>query len=200
MGITRGGDWGGQVILPDNVPVADTDLAAASVFQRGRSHTDSPSVLLTGGDLFRTLGGRKAVPEPGDSVTEVPCDVGRVLVDGKLHFFVSHCWLGGGWFTDTPTVYCNAAYLGNWNLAPRAHPGDGLLDAIVSSLGWRQRLLSRRRLRNGSHVPHPAISTRRTAAANLSGKRLRVRLDGAQLPPATDVVIGVEEQALTVYV
>lgn len=200
MGITRGADWGAQVILPNNVPTADTDRAAALVFQQNRSRADPPRVLLTGGDLFRTLGGRKSVPEPGDSVTEVLCDVGRVLVDGKLHYFAGHCWLGGGWFTDTPTVYCNAAYLGNWNLAPRAHPGDGLLDAVVSSLGWRQRLLSRRRLHNGSHVPHPSISTRRTAAAHLSAQRLRVRLDGVQLTPATDVVIGIEAQALTVYV
>ncbi len=188
------------MILPDNVAAAGTDLEAASVFRQGLSHSRPTCVLLTGGDLFRTLGGRGTVPEPGDSVTEVLCDVGRVLVDGKLHYFVSHCWLGGGWFTHTPTVYCNAAYLGNWNLAPRAHPGDGLLDAVVSSLGWRQRLLSRRRLRSGTHVPHPSISTRRTAAAHISAKRLRVRLDGVQLTPASDVVIGIEEQALTVYV
>ena len=57
----------------------------------------------------------------------------------------------------------NVDRLGRWDVAPRAHPNDGALDVVEvdAAMGVRARWQARRRLPTGTHVPHPAIRTRR---------------------------------------
>ncbi len=202
--ISKGQDWGRRSIVPADVVICADDAAAAAVVAvaRGRPEDTAP-VLLTGGDLHRTLGGRTGTTSRvGDEATQVRCDVGEVLLDGTLHWFVAHLVIGGPWWARPTTVVANAAFWRSANVAPRAHPGDGKLDVIQARLPMRQRLLSLRRLRSGLHVPHPDIAVSRweNGQLDLGARGNRVTLDGRPVGRVRQVVVRVEPSALVVYV
>ncbi|MGB1824394.1 MAG: hypothetical protein ACPHO9_07420, partial [Ilumatobacteraceae bacterium] len=56
-----------------------------------------------------------------------------------------------------------SGHIGRYEAAPRAHPGDGLLDVVEVSdaMPLRQRWMALRRSRTGTHLPHPHISMTR---------------------------------------
>jgi diacylglycerol kinase family enzyme len=95
----------------------------------------------------------------------------------------------------------NAQWLGEWNLAPRAHPGDGRLETFDVTMGLGDRLKARSRLRDGSHLPHPDIVHRRTSATQVDLDRATpVWLDGERIDTARTLSIRVEPDALQVVV
>ena len=96
----------------------------------------------------------------------------------------------------------NAEHLGRWDVAPRSHPGDGLLDAFDVTMPLGERLKARTRLRSGTHVPHPGIAQRRVAALQVDlDPATPVWLDGERLErPARSLSIRVEPAALTCVV
>jgi diacylglycerol kinase family enzyme len=125
-------------------------------------------------------------------------DVGEVLVDGRLHLFVAHL-VARTRLWGRAFVAMNAQWLGSWNLGPRAHPNDGLLDTFDATLPPGQRLAVRARLPHGAHLPHPGIEGRRTASLQVElGRRLPVRLDGTRVGEASSFVVRVNPDALTV--
>ncbi|MCY4629635.1 MAG: hypothetical protein OXE75_01905 [bacterium] len=202
MGIRRGGDWGTSGELPDGGVVVSNDARAREVVEAARRRGEALPVLgLTGGDLCRTLGGtgdRARLHEGGSALT---CDLGSVLLDGRLHWFTAHLVARHSWLFGRILVVMNAAYMGGWNLGPRAHPGDGLLDISDANLPLRQRLGAWRRLRSGTHLPHPAIATTRRAAFSTSFERpVPVLLDGVSAGRARRITVRVESDALAVIV
>lgn len=203
MTARRGQDWGGPGPLPaDGVVVGDDAEARAVVTAARRVGDPIPVLGLTGGDLCRTLGGRgdEARLRRPDA-TRVTVDLGAVLADGRLHWFVAHLLSRRSWWRGPIAVAMNAQWMGRWNVAPRAHPGDGLLDTFESDLGISDRLEARRRLTTGSHVPHPGIVQRRTAAAQLDpGRSQPVALDGVPIGSARHLAVRVESDALHVVV
>lgn len=160
-----------------------------------------PALGLIGGDLSRTLGG------PGDggrlsssSAVTFQVDLGAVLADGRLHWFVAHLVARTRWWGDA-FVAMNAQWLGSWNLGPRAHPGDGLLDTYQARLSLTDRLRVRARLHHGSQLPHPAISEARTAAIQVRFDRPRpLWLDGELVDRARHLSVRIEPDALTIVV
>lgn len=93
----------------------------------------------------------------------------------------------------------NAQFLGRWDLAPRSHPNDGMVDVSDGDLPVGDRLKARRRLPTGSHIPHPAIATRRVKHETLTFDRpIGIWLDGVDIDTASNVVIRVEPDAATV--
>ena len=91
-----------------------------------------------------------------------PFDLGLVEVDDRpavpfVATVAANRWLWRGAFA----VVANCGWRGSWYIGPRAHPNDGLLDVTHGALDWRQRLLARRRLPSGTHVPHPGLTTLR---------------------------------------
>ena len=58
-------------------------------------------------------------------------------------------------------------------LCPRSHPGDGALDRlqVQPGLKWRERLAIRKRMRSGTHLPHPMLQVSRGASFDFVGKR-----------------------------
>ncbi|MEC9000615.1 MAG: hypothetical protein VYC56_10110 [Actinomycetota bacterium] len=190
MAVERGRDWGRRSVVPDDAPVVGSDAALADLLASGSFDRgdDAPPVVLVGGDLCRTLGGRGGA-RPGSEATVVEVDVGRVLVDGRIYSFVAHVVAGtlrrpGRWW-----VAANAAHRGRWNAAPRSHPGDGLLDLLESDLRPGEVFGAWRRLGAGIHVPHPRISAERARTAAWSFPvRTPVRIDGRPPVPAREVV------------
>ncbi|MDE0669922.1 MAG: hypothetical protein OXI48_12990 [bacterium] len=202
MGIRRGHDWGGQGRLPDGGVVVASDAEARAAVEAARRRGEALPVLgLAGGDLCRTLGGsgdRRRLADGGSLLT---CDLGSVLLDGRIHWFTAHLVARQSWLVGRVLVVMNAAFLGRWNLGPRAHPGDGLLDISDADLPLRQRLAAWRRLPVGTHLPHPGIVTARRASFAASFERpVPVLLDGAPAGRARRITVRVESDALTVVV
>ena len=200
MTIEKGAPWGGPGSLPDDGVVVRTDAEGRAVVTRARRQsTDIPALGVVGGDLYRTLGGRgdeRRLRSP-DAVT-FPVDLGEVLMDGRLHFFVAHLVARNRWWTDA-FVAMNAQFRGGWNLGPRAHPNDGLLDTYEAHLRVADLPKVRARLNAGTHVPHPRIRERRVAALQVEFRRpLAVELDGEAVGTARILSIRCHPDALTV--
>jgi hypothetical protein len=203
MTIRKGDAWGAPGALPgDGVVVADDAEAHHVVEAARRAGLPVPPLGLLGGDLCRTLGGTgdEARLHTDDALT-APCDLGAVLLDGRLHWFVAHCVVRGPWWRGRAFVAMNAAWLGAWNAGPRAHPGDGLLDTFDARVPVSQVLAVRSRLLVGAHLPHPGIRERRAAAVQIEMERAyRVWLDGVPVGRARTISVRVEPDALTVVI
>lgn len=203
MTIERGAAWGEARPLPADGVVVRSDVEARQVVTEARrAGVAVPTLGLLGGDLCRTLGGRG---DEGRLRSEVavtlPCDLGVALLDGRLHWFVAHLVARRGWWRGRAWLAMNAAHLGTWNLGPRAHPGDGLLDVTDASVPLGERLKVRSRLPQGAHLPHPALRVQRTRAAQVALERpLPVRLDGEVVGSFRALSVRVEPDALRVVV
>ena len=203
MPIQRGEDWGGPgPLAPDGV-VVDSDAAARHLVTAARRQGRAvPAIGLVGGDLCRSLGGRGDRQRlHGDEAVRLPCDVGAALLDGTLHWFVAHLLVRRSWWRGPIIAVMNAGHLGPWDVAPRAHPGDGDLDVVEADPSFRQRLQARGRLPSGTHVPHPRISCRRVASVQFGFATPRpVYLDGERVGEFRNLSVRVEPAALDVVV
>jgi hypothetical protein len=202
MPIEKGRPWGGPGPLPDDGIVVASDAEARAVVEDARRAGRPVPVLgLTGGDLYRTLGGRGDAGRlrSAEAVT-YPVDLGAVLADGRLYWFVSHLAARARLWRRA-FVAMNAQWYRDWNLGPRAHPGDGLLDTYDVRLAVRDLWSVRSRLHLGSHLPHPGIKERRVAAIQVTLERaLPLELDGVAAGLARSLSIRVEPDALLVVV
>jgi hypothetical protein len=201
--IRKGQPWGEARALPPDGIVVRTDAEARRVVTEARrAGRPVPPLGLLGGDLCRTLGGRGDEARlRSDAATTAPCDLGVALLDGRLHWFVAHLVARRGWWRGRAWVAMNAAWLGPWNLGPRAHPGDGLLDVTDATIAPGERLKVRARLPQGAHLPHPGLQASRSPAASVRLERaLPVRLDGELVGTFRTLSVRVEPDALTVVV
>jgi hypothetical protein len=197
--IEKGRDWGRHGPLPAGAVVVRTDSEARAVIEAARRAGDRvPPLGLLGGDLCRTLGGTGDEDRLRSAdALQVPVDLGAVLVDGRLHWFLAHLVARRGWWRGRVVAAMNAQWLGGWTVAPRAHPNDGVLDVLDAQLGVGDRLKARSRLRSGTHVPHPGIKQRRTTAIQVDlDPALPILLDGDPLGPARALSIRVEPDAV----
>lgn len=197
--IAKGQPWGAPGELPEGgVVVASDAEAAAALDEARRERRPFPALGLLGGDLCHTLGGGG-----GDGRLQgvrFTVDLGEALLDGRLHLFVAHLVARTRLWTRA-FVAMNAQWVGDWNLGPRAHPNDGLLDTYDARLPPGQLLPVRARLHHGAHLPHPGIKERRAAAVQVElDPPLPVRLDGVAAGRARVVSVRVQPDALTVVV
>ena len=173
---------------------AEASVALAAARKERRPF---PALGLLGGDLCRTLGGGGSPELQG---VRFSVDLGEALLDGRLHLFVAHMVARTRLWTRA-FVAMNAQSLGSWNLGPRAHPNDGLLDTYDVRLARSQLLPVRSRLHHGAHLPHPGIKERRTAALQVELEHpLPVRLDGVRTGKARVISVRVQPDALTVVI
>lgn len=202
MTIAKGRPWGHPAPLgPGGVVVTDDAEARAVVERSRRAGCAIPPLGLLGGDLCRTLGGTGDRSRlRSEQAMTFPVDLGSVLLDGTPFWFVAHLVVRDrAW--GRVFVAMNAQWYGQWNLGPRAHPDDGLLDTYTARLTVAERLKVRSRLPRGAHLPHPSIRGRRVPAASVEFPHWqRVWLDGVALGAARSLVIKVEPDALTVVV
>lgn len=201
-----GADFGEEGEIPPDATAAGSDAAAARIVAEARrAGRPVGPVVLTGGDLARTLGmapGRTAGTRPAAGTgARFEVDVGAALVDGRLAYFVAHLVARRSWWRGRLLVAANASFIGRWNAAPRSHPGDGRLDVFDASPPLAVRLAARRRLPAGTHVPHPEITQRRTAATQYDlDPALDVYVDGHRLARARSLSLRVEPGALEVWI
>ncbi|MEY2569872.1 MAG: hypothetical protein QOE63_222 [Acidimicrobiaceae bacterium] len=183
--------------------VVHSDAAARAIVERARRANDAvPPLGLLGGDLCRALGGRgdEARLRSAEAIT-VPVDLGSVLIDGRLHWFVAHLIARNGWWRGPIYAAMNAEHLGDWDVAPRGHPNDGKLDTLVVTMPMGERLKARSRLRTGNHVPHAGIEVRQVPAVQWDLPGLDVWLDGEKVASKVHhLSIRTEPDALTCVV
>ena len=203
MTVEKGQGWGETGPLPEDGVVVGTDAEARAVVTEARRvNRPVPPLGLLGGDLCRTVGGRGDEARLRSSAaTRLTVDLGSVLLDGRLQWFVAHLIVRKGWLRGPIFGAFNAEWLGDWDVAPRAHPGDGLLEIVDVTMSTGDRLKARTRLATGTHVPHPGISVRRADAIQRDvPKGQAVWLDGERLGGFRAVSIRVEPDALRIVV
>lgn len=132
-----------------------------------------------------------------DQAMQLPVDLGSVLIDGRLHWFVAHLVARTPRWRGRVVALMNAQWLGRWDVAPRSHPNDGRLDLLDARLSWDDKLKARRRLPTGTHVPHPDIHQRRVEAVQIELDRpTSIWLDGVRVATASTLSVRVEPGAL----
>lgn len=203
MTIEKHRAWGAPGPLPADGVLVRRDADARSIAERSRRAGSAiPPIGLLGGDLCRTVGGRgdEARLRSPDAMT-LPVDLGSVLVDGRQHWFVAHLVARRSWWRGRVVAVMNAQWIGAWDVAPKSHPDDGLLDVLDADLGIDDRLKVRTRLKTGTHVPHPGIRASRVAALQLEFDRpTPIWLDGERIGSARSLSIRTEADALTCVV
>jgi len=205
MPIAKGQPWGGPGELPEGGVICRSDAeASAALTAARRDRRPFPALGLLGGDLCHTLGGGGGERGALQGV-RFTVDLGEALLDGRIHLFVAHV-VARTRLWARAFVAMNAQWLHvrgspDWNLGPRAHPNDGLLDTYDVRLDRGQLLPVRARLHHGTHLPHPGIKERRTAALQVDlGRPLPIRIDGVAAGRARVISVRVQPDALTVVV
>jgi YegS C-terminal NAD kinase beta sandwich-like domain len=188
--IQKGKDWGTPGVLPPAAPVAHSNAELRALVREG-----ARVIGVTGGDLCRTLNGS------GSMSMVFPIDLCRLTAPGVDELFVAHCVARNGWLRGPITAVMNAQFIGSWDVAPRSHPNDGVVDVLVISMALGDRLKARKRLASGTHVPHPLIAQRRMSTGEFHfGRPTKILLDGEHVTTPTDFTITVEPDALTIVI
>ena len=120
-----------------------------------------------------------------------------MLIDGRHRYFVAHVVArvaAGGKLA----VAMNAQWVKEWNLGPKAHPNDGLIDAYEMHLGFLEWRKVKRRLGTGTHLPHPGITQTRAKAVTFDLPGWTVYVDGEDVGRAKHLAIRALPDALTV--
>ncbi len=208
MPIGKGEPWGENGALPQHGRIATSDASASAGLPVDLEPDDFVPVGLVGGDLRTSLGGRSSERQLRQSdATRVTVDVGELtLDDGTVRRFVAHAVARRagplGWWLGDIDAYMNASHIGRFDVAPRAHPGDGLLDRVrAHHLAFGQRIQARKRLETGTHVPHPNIEVRRAKCfSDHFGSPRTIYADGVRIGRSRSVNITVLPGALLVVV
>ncbi len=189
--------------MPADGVVVRTDAEARRLVEPARRSGGVLPVLgLLGGDLARSVGATGDADRLHDGRGVVlPVDLVSVLLDGRQHWFVAHLVARRSWWRGRIVAVMNAQWHGSFDVAPRSHPNDGRVDVLDAHMPIGERLKARRRLRTGTHVPHPAIEEHRVVAwATTFNPPLSVWLDGERCGPVRDLAVRVEPDALSVVV
>jgi hypothetical protein len=205
--IRKGADWGTTALPPAGLRCVDSDAKLRQMVIDSRNQAIAiPNVGLLGGDLMRTVGGSGSMArfESDEPVTHLPIDVVRVVADEtNTSWFVAHCVARRSWWRESVTAAMNAEFLGRWDVAPRGHPNDGKVDVVTVSpeMTIQQRLMARKRLPLGTHLPHPLVSVTSTATTIIHfGRPTQIWLDGCKWKFAQQLELVVEPDALIVCI
>lgn len=204
MTVRKGEPWGGVGPAPAGAVIvrddAESNRVVAAALDAGRP---VPPLALLGGDLMRSLGGTGDRSRLAGEVAILPVDLLRVEVEGRVGWACSHVVVRHRSWRGEIVLVMNGQYLGDWDVAPRAHPGDGRADVVTvdRAMGWRDRLRARRRLPHGLHLPHPAITVRQVTEVDRSfDDARRVYVDGECWGSSRSLHVRVEPGLVTAVV
>lgn len=210
MTIRKGEPWGTTGPAPDDLVIAASDAELARIVVEHRSAaTPVPPVALLGGNLMRSVGGTGRRDRLDGPVAIMPIDIVRVEADGVgdagalTGWFVNHLVAKRSWWRSPCWIAMNGQYIGDRDVAPRAHPNDGRVDVVRvdASMSIRDRWRASRRAVHGLHVPHPAIEIRQVASTVLDlGAPTAIELDGTRWSEVSTLTLTVEPDAVLVVV
>ncbi len=196
----KGEPWGSATSLPPGAPVAHSNAELRANVEPALQAGETPPVVgIAGGDIWAAVGASTNTQErlSSGATHGAQIDAISVQTDTGHYFCCAHViarppWWQGGWFGrwfgcwpsgrhNQIVAIMNSEWLGRWRVAPAAHPGDGRLNIVEATPKYNiaQRLLARRRLRTGDHLPHPGLRSRRLTQAQFDfAKPLSLWLDG----------------------
>ncbi len=195
MTIRKGEEWGVIVERPEHLAVARSDRELAATV----AENPSQAVGVSGGDVFLTVG----APRERDALFRLAMDLLQIEADGVRHVAVAHVVARRSWWRGRIVGAMNVDHLGEWNAAPRAHPNDGRFDIVEvdPAMTVRQRLQARGRLVQGTHVPHPRITTSTSTRATWRFDRPhRLWIDGEQVGAVQEMTVSILPDAFAVHV
>lgn len=172
-------------------PTAPSDLALALGISGTDESARQPMAVsidvLDGGQYGRAVNGFIAGHAPSSSSWWHGDHHVALEVDGRPVFSGA----------ATGIVIANGQFFAGRNTVPRGHPGDGIFEIQVYAVPRSQRRELRRRLRVGSHLPHPGIHQFRGRTMALAARRpLRVEADGIRRGRASTVEVAIVPGAL----
>lgn len=186
MTIRKGQEWAKPATpaLVDAAIVVSGDAQLAAKAMRSWEASETLVARPGEGDVLKTLGLGQA--RTGTDAMVYQWDLGLIdaHVAGSVQRipFVSHVLVRRSFGFGRLICVMNTPWYGRYRLGPKAHPNDGLLDVTDGSLPWQQLLLARRRALSGSHLPHPALKTRRVSDWDMSFDRnMNVAVDRVKL-------------------
>ena len=207
MTIRKGQEWGTLAVASVGMATVSSNAELRALVEAARkSGSNIATVGLLGGDLMRTLGGSAQVSRfsSGEPVPHLPIDLVHVVADeSREGWFAAHLVARHTWWHGQIVAAMNAQFMNTWDVAPRCHPNDGLVDLVTASvtMNLQQRWLARSRLPLGTHVPHPLITTRQLAGVSLDlPSKTPLWLDGERWGSARHVQITVEPDAFVAVV
>lgn len=192
MTIKRGEPWG-EVVAVTRVPQRvrrDGDIAT-------HLRSDSGPLLLVDGDIALAVGARNVDGIPNHAI-KLPMDSYDLewhCEDGTVHRTTSYSTLvHGSWWRGESRWFSSGGFVNRYDVLPRSHPNDGVAEVlrIDPTMPLRQRIAANRRMRTGSHMPHPHLQiSRGTSHSWNTPEPLRLVVDGASLGMAVSVVLTV---------
>jgi hypothetical protein len=183
--IEKGKEWGEPGIVPSAIISILTDK------QLAQSAT-SDVFALRGGDLFRSVGQPREL-HSGDPCVVVPIDAMEceLTVSNEAVIVVAaSSIIIGQWWRHSWIALTNAGWTDSLNIAPRSHPNDGRCEMLefAREMPLRQRIIARKKMRTGTHVPHPQITARTVREASFDISRSsKVKIDGVKFSGVTHV-------------
>ena len=187
--IEKGKQWGEASVVPRDVIITDSDAQLA---------TSSRAAIyaVRGGDLFRTLG------EPAVLHVDTPCLMVHVdalqcamtTAGTSREVLAVSSIVFGTWWRGAWTAITNAEWMGNMNIAPRSHPNDGRCELLEfsSTMPIRQRVLARKKMNTGTHIPHPHITTRSARSFSFDfPSTIDIRIDGIKYSDVSQLSVNV---------
>ncbi len=200
MTVRRNEPWGSAAPLPDGAPIAgsNAELRRLITCQRTGGSPATP-IGVVGGDLWRVVGAPAGGADRlgSEHARAAPIDLIEVTADGETHWACIGAVARNWWWRGPVVAAMSAESLGVWRLAPAAHPNDGRLHVLSTgldrpTLSATQRVLARRRLRSGAHVPHPAIAVRRVERwEHRFDRPLGLWLDGERVARCRELTLAI---------
>lgn len=207
MTIRRFAEWGKLIPQPKIIEICNSDAQIAKIATRFRSSgSQIPHLFATAGSLAASLG--TALTKPNSEVRELPIDLLSISYstdDGaqRTSIAANSVLMRNRLWTGRIVAVTNSGYLGNWEIAPRAHPNDGLFDVVEvnADMSWRQRIIARHRLPRGTHMPHPSVGIRQCSSESwIFVKPIGLYLDDEFVERTTHVYITIEPDALNLVI
>ena len=167
MTIRKNEDWGVTVTRPENLVICETDAAASQLATNYfLQQKPIPAIAITRSNLSRALGTTGADID-SQNMQATPFDLIEITFaddskTGQRVLALGYGVLRKSWWSGEIVAAMNTSFIGDWDCAPRSHPNDGKFDLLTVSSEMKptQRLIASRRLRLGTHLPHPQISVK----------------------------------------
>jgi hypothetical protein len=197
MTIRKGEQWGIEIVAPSSLILLKDDRQLASIKK-------SDVGVLMAGDIHQALGSPMPV-QPGALCTQLEIDA--MLVEIQTATFddvsqlASSCVEIGTFrpsFIHRRRYVCitNGGLVHGRNLAPRAHPNDGVLDSVTlsSAMTFRDRLSAQKKALTGTHLPHPEILVSRGESFSYlrTNKSEHLSIDGQRVMDWVSVRVTVQ--------
>ena len=206
MTIKRGQDWGQLVERPDRLQIFDDDSSFGSFLSDNRAlDWSSMNFAILKSEAARDLGLSGARTESSQmlrtsfDLIEVQAQVGDLRI---TRFLVGQAVLGNGFFRGRTVGVFNVSFHAGRDWAPRAHPNDGKMDVVefAEDMKFAQRFAAYRKLKTGSHLPHPDISYHQSTAYEYDDLRAtRLTVDSLDLGAVKTCTFQVIVDAVTLY-